>query len=252
MFFQRPIFATFALSYCVCLGFVALYQDRRSRLNRLFAFYNFSNAFFNLGDYVLFIKNHQAALWFYRLTYSAGSVMLPFLMLFVFELTGAQRQTRYRSLGKAYLVAGTVLAALCLTPWLMTDVNYGYLQDILHIEVPGPLFSLFAVFILSGLVIILFSLPAAWKIGSASINSTAATSWRRCSRSTAFARTSERRLSKFLNSFAKKPVSSSFAAGVVEVSVGSSATGGSCGAARGGRASASGNPSGTRTEAVGA
>ena len=106
--YQRPIFALCSMTYCICLGIFALVADRHSRVNRIFAAFNFASAFYNAADFVIFIPNHAVALWYSRLTNMNVAWTIPMITYFVYEVTGVSEQPVYRKRIKFAFALGAV------------------------------------------------------------------------------------------------------------------------------------------------
>lgn len=158
--YQRPLFATFALLYCLCLGLISLYSNPKSKLHRLFAFYNFSLGLYNSADYALFMTNQTWALWFVRLVSPAGAFMTYYFLCFTYEASGFSQTEKGK---KIILVArnlAIIFGLLYLTPLMLKDVN------ILHkfnpgLEIPGPLYMVFGVFNILGLI---YAVAPLWRV----------------------------------------------------------------------------------------
>jgi signal transduction histidine kinase len=147
--FERPLFASLSLVYCLCLAAFALYRNRHSRLNQTFAAYNISNALFNAGDFVFLFANKTAGLWFVRNVSIGGALMLPFLFHFICELTGAIGRNA-RALRLMYGIS-LFFSALHFTPLIYAGVNYTPFTNPSQMEIPGGLYPIFALYLLLGL-----------------------------------------------------------------------------------------------------
>lgn len=165
MLYQRLLLANLALVYCVCIGLFALIQNHRAPLNRYFALYNFSNALYNAADWVILIPNHQWGVWWVRFAGVGGSLMIPFLMLFVFELTEVAQLPTFRTLRKWGIRLGIFFVLMHFTPFMIRDA-YIPEGNFLRIEIPGILYPFFAIFTLSNLAAIVWSLIQIKKHGN--------------------------------------------------------------------------------------
>jgi signal transduction histidine kinase len=134
----RFIVGVVAGLFCLVLGLFALSQNFRSRLNRLFAYYNFANAFWNLSGLVIFAPDPATALLMYRPFQICGAFLFFFLIGFIQEFMGIYDQrgpTIFRRFVGGYLL---LVTPLYLTPLFIADLEIGYS----FIERPGLLYPL--------------------------------------------------------------------------------------------------------------
>lgn len=150
MLYPRPIFGTLAALYCLCLGGFALFQNRKSKVNVAFSLFHFMVAMGNISEYTIFFSDHEAGLWYLRLTRTATCFMVPYFMLFVYELLDVAKRPLNKTLFHISLTSALIVALLHLTPTIYQDVRYLPFSSHELVEVPGPLFGLFALHIFFG------------------------------------------------------------------------------------------------------
>lgn len=153
MTYSRPLFATFALLYCVCLGAVSLYKSRGSKVHRLFALYNFSLAFYNADDYAVFAPNEHVALWIVRAAGAGATFMIYFILHFNYSIASiAETPAGKKILKGAKWAAFLVAFVYIFTPFMIRGVNYSPDRTFHAPEMVGPLYWLFGVWAVAGLL----------------------------------------------------------------------------------------------------
>ncbi len=153
MLYQRPIFATLAAFYCLGLGIASLYKNRYSKLNRLFAYYNFCTAIWNFEDYVVFLPDENSKLLLTRITGIGGCFFIPFVLHFIYELVRISDRKSYRILIKASYVIAIIFSFLYWTPLMFLTGESKFFEG-----TPGPLYPFFALFILISLFTVFYPL----------------------------------------------------------------------------------------------
>jgi len=136
-------------------------------LNRLFAFFNFGNGLWNLSDGVLLFPEPGKWEWLLRITGVGGCVFITFVLHFAYELIEIADKKPYRQiLISSYLFAAAFIV-LHQTPLLNTSV-------IGSVDVPpipmlvdsGPLFPLFAGFLVLSMGAIMWPIIGVVRKGS--------------------------------------------------------------------------------------
>jgi len=155
----RLVFSTFAGFFCICLGTFSLLNNPSSRVNRYFAFYNFSNALWNIGDVIVLFHNKTLADSVLKVSGIGGCFLFPFLMAFIYEYIGIAD----KKIPKQIIHSGYFMAVIFAFLHQFSLVNYAAFVDsggrqILN-EMPGNLYPLFATFLLFGLIFSTAPLP---------------------------------------------------------------------------------------------
>jgi signal transduction histidine kinase len=163
MTFLRPLCSISALLYCFFLGIFSLAHKDRSRLHVNFALYNFANALYNLADSIFLFRSYDVAVHWNRITGIGGCMMVPFVMRFVFELIEEQ-STPYRWIGNVSFYLGIFLSFFYVTTdWFIKGIAPDYREKMLNLEIPGILYPLFILFVVSGLVIIVYRVAVRYR-----------------------------------------------------------------------------------------
>src|SRR5688500_7914251 len=115
MLYQRQIYAILAAILCLTLAASSLFQNRHSKTNKQFAFFNISVAVWNLADISIFINNPNHALLFFRIATEGSCFLMLSLLLFIYETVGISHQNPYRTIIKITYVFSGILAVLILT-----------------------------------------------------------------------------------------------------------------------------------------
>jgi len=156
---QRLIFVSLAGFYCVCLGVFALVQDPKSKVNRLFASYNFFNALWNVGDFVVLFKDLGTASIFLKFADLGSCFCVTFILHFIYEFIGISQQKPFKEILKLFYFFSFVFSFLNFFS-LISRSSFVQVQNLRIIqEVPGPYLGYFAVFLLLGLGCAIFPLP---------------------------------------------------------------------------------------------
>jgi len=153
MIYQRPIFGGLAALFCFGLGFFALIQNRKAPLNQSFALYNFCLALWNLSDFIILIPDPAVGLWYIRVMGLWGCLLIPFYMQFLFILFDLYEKSSYQKLTRFYFGLGTIFYLLHLTPLIIKKVIYVQYPKNNYLEIAGPLYPVFGIFLISGLLI---------------------------------------------------------------------------------------------------
>lgn len=138
----RLVTAAGASLCCFVLACLAHRKNKVSPLNRSFAFFNLFLGLWNISDIAIALGPPSKALFFDRLSYVFGTLMVPHFLTMTLEFAGRPFRSRRP---KVYLnVFILFLLSVTFTPWLIHDVKF----DPYFIEVPGPLYIVFILYIL--------------------------------------------------------------------------------------------------------
>lgn len=159
----RLTLSVIAALFCLSLGFFSLWQKGGTKLNYLFAAYNFANAFWNIGELTVLLSNSLLRETLLRFTGIGGALFLPPILHFTYDLIGISSSRKGRFIIRIFYIMGISFAFLHQTPWLNINVTTFYGHADRAFSVPGPTYPLFALYLLSGLSALAFPLPGAFK-----------------------------------------------------------------------------------------
>lgn len=154
----RLITATIAATACfVFAAFLFLHGSDR-RVSRLFALSNLFLGLWNISDPVTVLApTHGLSLFFDRLSYVWATLLVFVFFRFATEVLGGHFLGR--TISRIHGVFAVFLSAISFTPFLIRDVK----TRPIFIEVPGPLFFLFAIYLVFSLGAALVGLHSAWR-----------------------------------------------------------------------------------------
>lgn len=152
-----------AAFYCVCLALFALWKNPHAKANRLFAAYNISNAFWNSGDLFQLTANPLDWEWALRITGVGACTILPFVVHFMYELTGLIKEKGPRIQVYCFYIGGIVFAALHQTPLLHTTAIRTSHLEVTYWSQQGVLFPLFGFFFVVGMASVIVPLWRAYR-----------------------------------------------------------------------------------------
>jgi signal transduction histidine kinase len=163
MNFLRPLCSISALTYCIFLGVFSLAHKNRSTLHVNFALYNFANAIYNTADFVFLFHSYNTALMWDKLAGIGGCMMMPCLMLFTFELI-EEPSRQYKFIERVMSFTALPLCiAYVATPYFIKGLTASYRQNMMNVEIAGPLFPLFIFYVILGLGIITYRVAARYR-----------------------------------------------------------------------------------------
>jgi signal transduction histidine kinase len=124
------------------------YIRRPNEVTKYFALANVALAIWNVAELQTLLPiEHQTALLFYRLSYVAGILMVPFSFRFIFAFIGVDLNSMKVLWGSVVALAG-FLVILAPTRFLIADVLSSPTLPLNEIQ--GPLYPLFGCYLLGG------------------------------------------------------------------------------------------------------
>lgn len=129
------------------IGAFVLFKSPKNAVNRYFAFFNFSLALWNIGDFFALFLNHYHswAVLAYRVSSIGGVFVGGLCALLHCVLVGDTAAPRFVRLTVGVMTP--VLGGLILTPLIIADLKYGNFG---FSEVQGPLYVFWGVYLLWG------------------------------------------------------------------------------------------------------
>ncbi|MCB4756254.1 MAG: hypothetical protein LHV69_04365 [Elusimicrobia bacterium] len=148
--------------FCTALGLWVYSRNPQANANRNFALFNCMLAVWNFNEAVVYIENHQWALFIFRLGY-VGACFIPFSVL-KFLLSIIKRDVAWPE--KLIKWLSFAFAILSITPLVVRDIRYDYHQLTPLIERHGPFYSLFIFFFIAVLAYSLQALARSYRRSS--------------------------------------------------------------------------------------
>jgi hypothetical protein len=154
----RLITATVAATACfVFAGFLFLHGSDR-RISRLFGLSNLFLGLWNISDLVTaMVPTHGLSLFFDRLSYVWATLLV--FVFFRFAREEAGEKFVKPIVFKIHSFVAIFLSLLCFTPLVIKDV----ITRPNLVEIPGPLFLIFAIYFVFSLFASLYGIHSAWR-----------------------------------------------------------------------------------------
>jgi signal transduction histidine kinase len=125
------------------------YVRHKSDLTRYFAIANGALAVWNCPQFVVQLPMpHFGALWFYRLSFIAGVLIVPSFFQFIFAFMG-KNLADVKVIWNGVRIGAVSLSLACFSPAIIRDVFINV--DMTVTEIKGPLFPCFMVYFLAPL-----------------------------------------------------------------------------------------------------
>ncbi|MFZ5876866.1 MAG: ATP-binding protein [Nitrospirota bacterium] len=142
----RIAFAIAGLVSCATSGLFVWSKDHRNSINRNFGLFNLSVAFWNASDLlILYGRPDLLALTLDRISFLGGVFFVYFNVCFYCAL--GEEKTPPKNIRRILSVATPFMAILVLTPFVVSDLQFA---ETSMLEIPGPAFPLFALYLLFG------------------------------------------------------------------------------------------------------
>jgi signal transduction histidine kinase len=153
----RLITAAGASLCCFGLGVFAYLKNRHVRCNQFFAISNLFLGLWNLSDIAIAYSSAEKALFFDRLSYVWGTLVVPAFLFMSLEFCE-------KRLSKKWLTFGLALPTLVLIPCAFTSALIKGVNALPYFEeIPGPLYAGFILYFLTWVGYGVFSLFMAYR-----------------------------------------------------------------------------------------
>ena len=146
--------AAIAGLFCTVLGVWSIAKNPRGKTHQSFLFFNLTLAVWNFDELIVYIGDHNRALFLYRLCYVAGSFIAFSFLKFMFSVIKREMSWTYTVIKWS----AVTFALFSITRFLISDIQYDFRQSSPITEIHGPLYLVFIFYFVSTLAYSLFAL----------------------------------------------------------------------------------------------